>query len=78
MAGPIMSTTASSSNMTDVELETLLEAARRGHERRVDPRYAFFTTVTLRPQSSLTEVISAFSREIPAFCWTVTRNWSYS
>lgn len=52
------------SNLTDVELETLLAAARRGNERRVDPRYAFFTTVTLRPESSPSHFISAFSREV--------------
>jgi hypothetical protein len=55
---------ALSSNLTEAELETLLEAARQGHERRVDPRYAFFTTVTLRPESSPRQAMSAFSREI--------------
>ena len=55
---------ATNSNLADEELEALLAAARAGSERRVDPRYAFFTTVTLRPSSSPEQIISAFSREI--------------
>ena len=61
-----MSASVLNTNLTDVELETLLAAARQGHERRVDPRYAFFTTVTLRPESSPGQSIAAFSREISA------------
>ncbi len=59
-----MSETALNSNLAEAELEILLAAAQQGHDRRVDPRYAFFTTVTLRPLSSPKQTISAFSREI--------------
>jgi hypothetical protein len=51
------------SNPDDVEFESLLTAARE-RDRRGAPRFAFFTAVTLRPVSSPSTVISAFSREI--------------
>jgi hypothetical protein len=57
-------TTRVASNLTDSELESLLEAARGGSDRRVDPRHAFFTAVTLRPAENSTTLLSAFSREI--------------
>jgi hypothetical protein len=55
---------ATNSKLTDEELAALLAAAQGNSDRRVDPRHAFFTTVTLRPASSPTTAISAFSREI--------------
>jgi len=51
-------------NLTDEELEALLAAARGSADRRVDPRHAFFTAVTLRAALDRETVISAFSREI--------------
>ena len=54
---------ATGPNLTDLELEALLTAAQ-DHDRRADPRYALFTSVTLRPASAATKAISAFSREI--------------
>lgn len=50
--------------LSDAELEALLAAAQGNADRRVDPRHAFFTTVTLRSESNPSVVISAFSREI--------------
>jgi hypothetical protein len=51
------------SGLADVEFESLLSAARDS-DRRGAPRYALFATVTLRPVTSPTTVVSAFSREI--------------
>lgn len=51
-------------NLTDEELEVLLAAAQGNTDRRVDPRHAFFTTVSLRAAADTTKLISAFSREI--------------
>jgi hypothetical protein len=56
-------TTTTYSQLSDAELEAILAAAR-GSDRRVDPRHALFTAVTLRPQASPEKAISAFSREI--------------
>lgn len=50
--------------LSDAELEALLAAAQGHADRRVDPRHAFFTTVTLRSDSNPSVVVSAFSREI--------------
>jgi len=55
---------ATNSKLTDEELAALLAAAQGNSDRRVDPRHAFFTTVTLRPAAAPTMAISAFSREI--------------
>ena len=41
-----------------------MAAAHGDNDRRVDQRFAFFTTVTMRPRSGRGKVISAFSREI--------------
>lgn len=58
--------TAIDAKLTDDELESLLAATRsdKGAERRVDPRYPFFTSVTLHPLAASERTISAFSREI--------------
>jgi hypothetical protein len=55
---------ASNANLTTEELQTLLAAAQGNSDRRVDPRHALFTTVSLRPVSAPATVVSAFSREI--------------
>jgi hypothetical protein len=53
------------SNLTDAEMEALIVAARGGgSDRRVDPRHAFFTAVTLWPADAPTTPVSAFSREV--------------
>jgi hypothetical protein len=54
----------SKANLTNEELQAILAAAQGNSDRRVDPRHALFTTVTLRPASAPTTVVSAFSREI--------------
>lgn len=56
--------TAKRSTISEAELDALLAAAQGASDRRVDPRHAFFTTVTLRPSTLPNSVISAFSREI--------------
>lgn len=56
--------TTGGSNLTEQELEALLEAARSNSDRRVDIRHAFFTAVTLRSVTAPSLLISAFSREI--------------
>ena len=57
---------AANTKLADPDLEALLAAAQGNADRRVDPRHAFFTSVTLRPASAPSAAISAFSREISA------------
>ena len=51
-------------HFTDEELESILDAAHRQSDRRVEARYAVFTNVTLRAKQAPFHCVSAKSREL--------------
>src|SRR5687767_14129213 len=53
-------------HFTDDELESMLDAAHRRSDRRVEAGYAVFKNVTLRGRDAPHTTVSAFSRELGA------------
>jgi hypothetical protein len=53
-------------HFTDEELESILDAAHRQSDRRVESRYAVFIKVTLRAKQAPFTSVSTFSRELAA------------
>jgi len=51
-------------HFTDEELESILDAAHRRSDRRLEARYAVFMKVTLRAREAPFASVSAFSREL--------------
>jgi hypothetical protein len=51
-------------HFTDEELESMLDAAHRRSDRRVEDRYALFAGATLRPKQAPFDSVSAYSREL--------------
>jgi hypothetical protein len=51
-------------HFTDEELESILDAAHRRSDRRLDARHAVFMKVTLRAREAPFTSVSAFSREL--------------